>query len=289
MVKDTFFGKKRTLPFGGRLCSIDPPWVIGVLNVTPDSFYQDSRIMNRDLLLERAGEMLEEGASALDIGGYSSRPGADHISEEAERERVIPAIEILRGAYPDAILSVDTFRASIAEEAVQHGADMVNDVSGGVLDPTMMDRTAELGVPYVLMHMPGTPQDMQQRTGYDNVTDEVLYFLSERCRKAREKGVNDLIIDPGFGFGKSLEQNYRLLKELESFKELGLPLLVGLSRKSMVWRKLELNPEEALNGTTAIHSLALQRGADILRVHDVREAVEAVKILKFDRNAGHFE
>ncbi len=289
MVKDTFFGKKRTLQLGGRLHWIDTPWIMGILNVTPDSFHPESRVLEREALVERAGGMLEEGADLLDIGGYSSRPGADHIPEDEEAERVLPAIEALRDAFPHAILSVDTFRATIAEEAIQRGAELVNDISAGVLDPNMMDLIARSQVPYILMHMPGNPQEMQERAEYQNVVQELLVYLSERLRIAREKGINDLIIDPGFGFGKTPEQNYEILRSLERFSRAGVPLLVGLSRKSMAWRKLGITPEEALNSTTVLHTLALQRGADILRVHDVKEAVEAVKVLKFERNAGCFE
>ncbi len=245
--------------------------------------------MERSQFLEVAEKMIGEGVDVLDVGGYSSRPGAEHISEEEERERAIPAIEALKKTFPEVLISVDTFRASIAEEAVGKGADMVNDISAGELDPSMMERVAALGVPYMMMHMPGTPQDMQERTDYEDLTGELIHYLSQRLQKARSMGILDPIIDPGFGFGKTAEQNYRLLRDLRSFSGLGVPLLVGLSRKSMIWRKLGVDPSEALNGTTVLHSLALQRGADILRVHDVREASELIRILKFDQHAGRFK
>lgn len=289
MAKDTFFGMKKSLRLQGERKELDTPLIMGVLNVTPDSFYAGSRTQEEEAFLERAARMLEEGADILDIGGYSSRPGADHIPEKEERERCIPAIEGIRKQFPDARISVDTFRSAIAREAVEKGADIVNDISGGVLDEGMMDEVAELGVPYIMMHMPGTPQDMQERTDYEDVGAEVFRWLSERLRLAREKGIADPVLDPGFGFGKTLEQNYRLFNELESFSELDAPLLVGVSRKSMITRLLGIEAKEALNGSTVLNTLAVQRGADILRVHDVKEARELVKILKFEGNAGHFE
>ncbi len=281
MAKDTFFGEMARIRVGESYLDLSVPRVMGVLNITPDSFHAESRVEEHSKILERAGGMLEAGADILDLGAYSSRPGAEHISEELELERLLPALEAVREAHPNALLSVDTFRASVASKALKSGADIVNDISAGLLDPEMMDLVASEQVPYIMMHMPGTPQDMQERTDYEDVTAEVFHHLSQRIELARDKGVSDLLIDPGFGFGKTLEQNFRLLEELESFKEFGLPLLVGVSRKSMVGRLLGVPPSEALNGTTVLNTLALQRGADILRVHDVREAVEAVRILKF--------
>lgn len=281
MAKDTFFSEKERIRVQGGYLDLHPPRVMGVLNITPDSFYVESRVADPSSVLERARRMLGAGADILDLGAYSSRPGAEHISEELEIERLIPALESVREAHPEALLSVDSFRASVAEKAIDRGADIVNDISAGLLDPEILDLVAERQVPYIAMHMPGTPQDMQERTDYEDVTNEVFHFLSERIRTAREKGVSDLILDPGFGFGKDLEQNYRLLEELSCFKEFGLPLLVGVSRKSMLSKLLGVSSDEALNGTTVLNTLALQRGADILRVHDVREAVEVVRILKF--------
>jgi dihydropteroate synthase len=289
MLKDTFFEKKRTIRLGDRLWTLDRPWIMGILNVTPDSFYPGSRVPDGENLTERAGRMLQAGADILDIGGYSSRPGAEHIAEEEEMERAVPAIRKVREAFPQAAISVDTFRASVAAEAMDAGADMVNDISAGELDPGMMELIAQRNVPYILMHMPGTPQDMQERTDHDDVSADLLRYLSGRLRLARAKGVDDPIIDPGFGFGKTIDQNYRLLRELGRFNELGVPMMVGLSRKSMIWKKLGTDPDRALNGTTVLHTMALQRGADILRVHDVREAVEVAEILKFERNAGCFD
>lgn len=289
MPKDTFFSKKGSLQLGGTLHSIETPLIMGILNVTPDSFHSGSRFLEKEALIEKAGNMLEEGAQILDVGGYSSRPGATHITGSEESERVFPAIEALRKAFPKAILSVDTFRASIAEEAVQKGADLVNDISAGELDADMMHQVAKAGVPYIMMHMPGTPQDMQERANYEDVTEHVFRYLSQRMRMAYEIGIHDLILDPGFGFGKTADQNYEMLRSLKDFSQLGVPMMVGLSRKSMAWRKLNITPEEALNSTTVLHTLALQRGADILRVHDVGEAMEAIKLLKFEKNAEHFK
>jgi dihydropteroate synthase len=269
---------QRTLNCKGRLVLLDKPLVMGILNVTPDSFYDASRVQGKDTLLRQAGKMLEEGAAFLDIGGMSSRPGADLVPVEEELSRVVPALEALHREFPEALLSVDTVWARVAREAVAAGACMVNDISAGRLDPALYETVAALQVPYVLMHMQGTPRTMQRDPHYDDVVVEVLDFLIAELGKLRELGLHDVIVDPGFGFGKSLSHNYQLLRNLRALQILETPVLVGLSRKSMVTRLLGVTPQEALNGTTALHLAALQQGAGILRVHDVKEAVEVVRI-----------
>lgn len=251
---------------------------MGILNVTPDSFFPGSRFSGVDAILEKAEQMLEEGATFLDIGGMSTRPGAEPVSAEEELRRVLPAVEALCARFPEALVSIDTVWASVARAAVNAGACMVNDISAGRMDPDMYGTVAALRTPYVLMHMQGNPQNMQQNPQYDDVLTVVMDFLIEELGKLRALGVHDVILDPGFGFGKTLAHNYALLKQLASFKILEAPLLVGLSRKSLITRLLDVPPDRALNGTTALHLVALQQGAHILRVHDVREAAEVVKI-----------
>lgn len=270
---------QRTLNCKGRLLTLDRPRVMGILNITPDSFFEGSRVQGAGLLA-RAERMLAEGADILDIGGMSSRPGAELISEDEELSRVIPAIEALQRHFPQTILSVDTIRASVARMAVEAGASMINDISAGRLDEAMYEIVGALRVPYVLMHMQGTPRTMQQDPHYENVVVEILDFFIAEMGKLRALGVHDIILDPGFGFGKTLAHNYELLKGMQAFQILEAPVLAGLSRKSMVTRLLGVNPSEALNGTTALHMVALQNGARILRVHDVKEAVEVVKIFE---------
>jgi dihydropteroate synthase len=269
---------QRTLNCKGRLLTLDRPLVMGILNLTPDSFFEGSRVQNGGDLLQRADRMLQEGADMLDIGGMSSRPGSEVISEEEELRRVLPAVEALHRHFPQAILSVDTVRASVARLAVETGASMVNDISAGRLDEAMYETVAALRVPYVLMHMQGTPQTMQQDPHYDDVVVEILDFFIREMGKLRALGVHDIVLDPGFGFGKTLAHNYELLRGMQAFQILEAPVLAGLSRKSMITRLLGVSPGEALNGTTALHMAALQNGAKILRVHDVKEAVEVVKI-----------
>jgi dihydropteroate synthase len=253
---------------------------MGIINVTPDSFYDGgSTTVLRDISAQ-AENMICHGATFLDIGGYSSRPGAKDISEAEELKRIIPAIEALEKEFPAVILSVDTFRSNIAKKAVEAGAAIVNDISGGSLDATMLETVAKLNVPYVLMHMKGTPQTMKSQAQYKNVTKEVLYYFSERIALARKAGINDLIADPGFGFAKTREHNFEILKYFELFKALEIPILAGVSRKSLVYKTLGTTPEEALNGTTVLHTVALQKGANILRVHDVKEAKECVTLLQ---------
>ena len=269
-----------TLNLSGRLVSLEKPLVMGIVNVTPDSFFAGSRIDGAKALRARLDTLVREGAALADLGAYSSRPGAEEVSPEEERRRLRPALQILRDEYPNLPVSVDTFRSDVARMAVEeYGASMINDISGGGLDPAMYRTMAELQVPYILMHMKGDPQTMQQQASYSDVTLEVIDYFAQRVGQLLELGVHDIILDPGFGFSKTTAQNYELLAQLGSLVEaFTQPLLVGVSRKSMIYRPLGISPEEALNGTTFLHALALERGAKILRVHDVRPAVEAVQL-----------
>ena len=251
---------------------------MGILNATPDSFFAGSRTFSEKTLLERAEKLLSEGAVILDIGGYSSRPGATDIPAEEEKNRIVPAIKSLVQKFPEVVISVDTFRADVAQAAVEAGAGIINDISGGSIDGRMFATTAALQVPYILMHMRGTPQTMQTLTDYNDLMPELLTYFAEKTNALRQLGVNDIIIDPGFGFAKTVEQNYEVLQNLEALQMLGLPILAGMSRKSMTYKTLGIGPEEALNGTTALNILALTKGAKILRVHDVKEAVQTVKL-----------
>lgn len=259
-----------------KLLDLSKPLVMGILNITPDSFYEGSRMKSKDAILATVQTMLEEGASIIDIGGVSTRPGAATVSLEEELNRVIPAIDRIVDEFPDVIISVDTFRAEVASKAVRAGASIVNDVSGGRLDSKMFETIAELDVPYVLMHSRGDSKNMQSLTDYKNVVQDVISELSRDLQKLRSLGVKDIIIDPGFGFAKTIDQNYELLNELEHFKVLGCPLLVGVSRKSMIYKRLKISPEEALNGTTVLNTIGVTKGAKILRVHDVKEAMQVV-------------
>lgn len=267
----------------GRLIDLTRPAVMGILNLTPDSFYAGSRVPDgagsEAALVDRAGQMLADGATFLDLGGYSTRPGAADISPAEEADRVLPAIELIRRTFPNALLSVDTFRASVARQAVAAGACLVNDVSGGTLDAEMFATVAGLGVPYVLMHLRGNPQTMQSLAHYDNVVTEVVDEMQTQLARLRELGQVDVLLDPGFGFAKTPAHNFTLLNQLEAFSLFDEPLLVGLSRKSTIWRTLNSTADEALNGTTVLNTVALLKGASILRVHDVREAVEAVTLV----------
>ena len=265
----------------GKLMDLSQPQVMGILNVTPDSFYAGSRgVAERDII-DRLRQMTDEGASIIDIGAYSSRPDADDVSTEEEMARLRHALNLVRQHQPDAVVSVDTFRADVARMCVEeYGVAMVNDISAGEMDDEMFPTIARLGVPYIAMHMKGTPQTMQINPQYEHFLKEIFYFFSEKVQKLRDLGVKDIIIDPGFGFGKTMEHNYQLMNHLEEFKLFGLPLLVGISRKSMIYKLLGTTPEEALNGTTVLNTIALQKGAHILRVHDVKTAVEAVKIVE---------
>ncbi len=278
MAKDTFFRKKETINAGGKLIDLSTPKVMGIINLTPDSFYAGSRKpLISDALLQ-ANKMQAEGADFLDIGAYSSRPGADDISVQEETDRLLPVVELIAANHPDLILSIDTFRANVAEAAIKAGAHIINDISGGQLDDAMFATVARLQVPYILMHMKGTPQNMNQMAQYENVFIEVLDYFAERCYSLKQLGVNDIIIDPGFGFAKTQEHSYTLMNRLNEFDILQLPLLAGVSRKRMVYKITGGTAEDALNGTTALNTIALMKGVNILRVHDVKEAVEAVKI-----------
>ena len=263
----------------GRLMDLGCPKVMGILNVTPDSFYAGSRKQTEEDIINRTRQIIEEGGDIIDLGAYSSRPNADHISSEEEMSRLKRALEIINREFPGQILSVDTFRADIARRCVEeYGVAIINDISSGSMDDNMFVTIAGLGVPYIMMHMQGTPQNMQQNPHYDNVLKEVMYYFSEKIQKMRDLGVKDIIIDPGFGFGKTLEHNYELMDNLEELGIFGLPVLVGVSRKSMIYRLLDTTPDEALNGTSVLNTISLMKGANILRVHDVKEAHEAVKI-----------
>ncbi len=269
-----------TLNCRGRLLDLSRPKVMGILNVTPDSFYDGGAHQEMRELVAKAAKMLAEGATFLDVGGYSSRPGASEVSEAEEIDRVLPAITAILEEFPEACISVDTFRSKVARQAIEAGACMVNDISAGTLDDSMLFVMAELQVPYVMMHIKGTPQTMAQETDYEHLLTDIVYHLSERLATARAAGINDVIIDPGFGFAKTREQNFTLLNSLEVLQELEAPMLVGVSRKSMVYKTLGISAEAALNGTTALHSWALQKGAHILRVHDVAPAMECIQLFE---------
>ncbi|MBC8592294.1 dihydropteroate synthase [Oscillospiraceae bacterium N12] len=273
--------KHKYLNVNGHLLDLSVPQVMGILNVTPDSFYAGSRMQTEEDIANRAAQILEEGASIIDIGAYSSRPDAENISPKEEIRRLKTGLDILNRDYPDAVISVDTFRAEVAEWCVkEHGVAIINDIAAGEMDPGMFETVARLGVPYIMMHMQGTPQTMHKNPHYDNLLKEIFIYFARKIQQLRDLGVKDIIIDPGFGFGKTLGHNYELMAHLEEFSVFGLPLLVGVSRKSMIYRLLGGTPVESLNGTAVLDTIALMKGADILRVHDVREAVEAVKIVK---------
>lgn len=279
-MQDKLSNKKTTLNFGGKLEDINDPLVMGILNLTPDSFYDGGKNSSVELSIKNVKKMLLDGADIIDVGAYSSRPGAKHISEQEEMDRLIPVLSQIHSQFPTLKISVDTFRSNVAKEAVKNGAVIINDISGGDLDTEMWETVADLHVPYILMHMQGNPQNMQNDPHYENVLDDVILALSSKVNKMTQMGIHDIIIDPGFGFGKTLEQNYKILAHLREFEMLGHPVLVGVSRKSMIYNLLDTDAEHALNGTTALHTLALERGANFLRVHDVKEAKEAVKIWK---------
>ena len=265
----------------GRLMDLSRPQVMGIINVTPDSFYAGSRTQTEIALARRVEQVVAEGASILDIGGYSSRPGAADVSPEEEMARLRRGLEVIRRVHPEAVVSVDTFQASVARQCVEeYGVALINDISGGEMDAEMFPTVAALGVPYILMHMQGTPQTMQQAPHYDHLLRDVFLYFARKVQQLRDLGAKDIILDPGFGFGKTMEDNYALLAHLDEFGIFGLPLLVGVSRKSMITRLLGITPDDALNGTTVINTLCLAKGAHILRVHDVRQAVEAVRLVQ---------
>ncbi|MEP1096687.1 MAG: dihydropteroate synthase [Cyclobacteriaceae bacterium] len=270
---------KHTIKIRGEIIDLSTPKVMGIINVTPDSFYPGSRAESVAELLGRTAKMLEEGADFLDVGGYSSRPGAEDISVGEEIDRVVSGISEIIQEFPNAVISADTFRSEVARAAVDAGASMVNDISAGHLDNKMLATVGELGVPYIAMHMRGTPQTMKALTEYENLITEIAFYFSETINRCRLFGINDLILDPGFGFAKTVEQNFQLLSHLDYFTQLGKPILAGLSRKSMIYRTLNLTADASLNGTTSLNTIALFKGAGILRVHDIREAVEVVKLV----------
>ena len=267
-----------TLNCNGRLLVADKPLVMGIINATPDSFYEGSRFAGTDKILAQAEKMISEGADILDLGGQSTRPGSEKISEDAELGRVVESIETVHRQFPETIISIDTYYSTVAKKSVQAGASIVNDITSGEMDGKMLATVASLHVPYVAMHMKGTPQTMQQLSNYENVTREVLDFFIRKRHECKTAGIADVIIDPGFGFAKTIAHNFQLLNDLSLFKMVDAPLLVGLSRKSSVYKTLGISAEEALNGTTVLHTLALMNGASILRVHDVKEAKEAIKL-----------
>jgi len=267
-----------TINCKGQLIDLSTPKVMGILNLTPDSFYDGGRYKNDSHVLNRVETMLNDGATFMDVGAYSSRPNAEHISEDEELKRIAPVVELILKSFPDILLSIDTFRSHVAKACIDSGASMINDISAGKLDDNMLQTVASLHVPYIMMHMRGTPQTMKQLTQYDNLIKEILFYFSERIATARELKIIDIIIDPGFGFAKTIPQNFELLGKLELFKMLELPILVGLSRKSMIYKSLEIAVDNALNGTTSLNTIALTKGANILRVHDVKEAVECIKL-----------
>jgi dihydropteroate synthase len=275
--------QKLTLNSGGRVIDLHRPKVMGIINLTPDSFYQSSgrqnEIPSNKQVLKEAEKHLSEGAYFLDLGGYSSRPGAEHVSEKEEADRVLPAVKALAKEFPEAFISVDTFRSGIAQKSVDEGAHLINDISAGQLDEHMFETMAQLQVPYILMHLKGTPQTMQSLANYTDLVPEVLCYFTEKLTQLKQLGANQLIIDPGFGFAKTLEHNYELLNRFQELHSLGFPLLAGVSRKSMIYKALDSTPADALNGTTVLHTIALQKGVHILRVHDVKPAIEAIKLV----------
>lgn len=279
MAEKNFFEPKQSLNIKGKLIDLSRPKVMGILNITPDSFYSNSRTKSIDEALTKAAQFLNEGATFIDIGGYSSRPGAKDISTSEEVDRLVPVVESLVKAFPEAVISIDTFRAKVAAETISAGAHIINDIAAGDMDEQMFETVAKLQVPYMMMHMKGTPQNMQQNPVYDNVLLEVIDYLAKKVAALKALHVHDVVIDPGFGFGKTIEHNYELLNQMEAFKIFKLPILVGFSRKGMIYKTLGTSAAEALNGTSVLNTIALQKGASILRVHDVREAVECIRLV----------
>jgi dihydropteroate synthase len=269
-----------TINCNGQLIDLTTPKVMGILNVTPNSFYDGGKFTDEKTILKHVEKMLTEGATFIDIGGYSSKPNAEEVSEEEELSRVLPIIQKIVKEFPSAIISIDTFRSEVAKQSLENGAAIINDISAGCLDVKMMETVAKHQVPYIMMHMKGNPKTMQSLANYNNIVKEMLFYFSEKVALARSFGINDLLIDPGFGFAKTIEQNFEVLNKLELFQMLELPVLVGVSRKSMVYKSLETTSEFALNGTTSLNTIALMKGAKILRVHDVKEAVETAKLFQ---------
>lgn len=269
-----------TINCKGTLVDLTTPKVMGILNLTPDSFYDGGKYKDAVSILHRVEIMLQEGATFIDMGAYSSRPGAEHVPEDEELARMLPVIDLVLNNFPDTLISIDTFRSKVASECIEHGAAIINDIAAGNLDDAMMATVAKYQVPYIMMHMKGTPQSMQKEATYDDLIKDLRYYFSEKIKEATACKINDIIIDPGFGFAKTIAQNFNLLNHLDLFQTFGLPLLVGLSRKSMIYKTLGTTPQEALNGTTAMHTVALLKGANIIRAHDVKEAVECVKLVE---------
>ncbi|MNW78087.1 Dihydropteroate synthase [compost metagenome] len=279
MAKDTFLNRKHTLNCKGKLIDISKPSVMAILNITPDSFYNKSRVSSVDEALRNAEKFIEAGAKFIDVGAYSSRPGAVDVSETEEIERLVSIVQAINQSFPEILISVDTFRAKVAEESIHAGAHIINDIAAGNLDEKMFETLAKLQVPYIMMHMKGTPQNMQENPSYENVTTEVFSYFSEKIKTLNNLGVKDIILDPGFGFAKTLDHNYELLRNMQLLNFFELPLLVGFSRKSMITKALNIKTEDALNGTSVLNTTALLKGANILRVHDVKEAVECVELV----------
>ena len=267
-----------TINCKGKLVDLSCPKVMGILNLTPNSFYDGGRYSDKKAILSQVQKMLYQGATFIDVGAYSSKPNADFVSEEEELQRLIPVVELLVNTFPEILISVDTFRSKVAENAIEAGAVLINDISAGSLDENMMQTVAKLQVPYIMMHMKGTPNTMQSLTQYDDILQEIMFYFAEKIQLARSFGINDLIIDPGYGFAKTTEQNFELMHKSEILKQLKLPVLVGISRKSMIYKTLKNSAQEALNGSTALNAFALMKGARILRVHDVKEAVETIAL-----------
>ncbi|GGK19394.1 dihydropteroate synthase [Yeosuana aromativorans] len=269
-----------TINCKGSLIDVSSPKVMGILNITPDSFYDGGKYRDESVVMNHVKQMLDEGANFIDVGAYSSKPNADFVSDDDELKRILPVVSSILKEFPDVLLSIDTFRSQVAKACIEMGAAMINDISAGTLDKNMLKTVADLRAPYIMMHMKGTPQTMQQLTDYDNLTKDILFYFSERIATARQLGIIDIIVDPGFGFAKTREQNYELLNQLELFNMLELPVLVGVSRKSMIYKTLGITAKESLNGTSVLNTIALQKGASILRVHDVKEAVECIKLVQ---------
>jgi dihydropteroate synthase len=267
-----------TLNCNGKLIDLTSPKVMGILNVTPNSFYDGGKHTEEKVILKQVEKMLLEGATFIDVGGYSSKPNAEEVSEEEELQRILPVVQNISKEFPNTVISIDTFRSKVAQAAVENGAAIINDISAGNLDVKMMETVAQLQVPYIMMHMKGTPQIMQSLTQYENIVKEMLFYFSEKIALARSFGINDLILDPGFGFAKTVDQNFEVLNKLDLFQMTELPILAGLSRKSMIYKTLDTSAEFALNGTTSLNTISLLKGAKILRVHDVKEAVECVQL-----------
>ncbi|MEZ7504890.1 dihydropteroate synthase [Flavobacterium sp. Arc2] len=269
-----------TINCKGQLIDLSTPKVMGILNVTPNSFFDGGKYNDERELLSQVNKMINDGATFIDIGAYSSKPNAEFVSEEEELGRIIPAIQIILKHFPDALLSIDTFRSEVAKACIENGAAIINDISAGNMDDAMFEIISKYNVPYIMMHMRGTPQTMQGMTNYEDIVKEMLFYFSEKINKARSLGINDLIIDPGFGFAKTMDQNYEVLRKIELFQLLELPLLVGVSRKSLIYKQLNSNAKDALNGTTVLNTIALTKGSHILRVHDVKEAMECIQLWK---------